>query len=175
MNNRQLKFSVTGAIEAIYRRTDVLDGNSTAIRGDLIYKELKRTFTNGAGGELNADLFFQNRYNLNNSVLLIDLDGELRNVWNDALDFDSVKYVIIHNRESIAGRYLSVRLKDERYYIGPGGYRVICEPQGKGIDAIESSSSSEEGTFAFSTDTDVTFDLIIAGSSQESSSSTSGV
>ena len=56
-------------------------------------------------------------------------------------------------------------------YIGPGGTRRIIEPQGMGISAIVSSASSEEGSIVFSTDTSVTFDLIIGGSSDESSSS----
>ncbi len=168
--NRLLKVDFTGNLDAKYSRTDILDGNPAGQRADVTYKTLRRNFNNGRGGSFKVDGMYSQRRHLINNVLVIDIDAGLTNSWGDVLAFDSIKFLIIHNLET-AGRYLDVRFKDERYHIGPEGYRVICEPQGRGIDPIISSSSSEEGGLIISTDSDVTFDLIIIGSSQESSSS----
>jgi hypothetical protein len=171
MNNRRLEVGITGNIDVKYSRTDILDGNASGQRGDVLYSALRRTFSNGRGGRNYADLFFPKRYTLDNSVLSLDLDGVLTNVWGDVLNFDAVKLLVINNLETTVGRNLAVRFKDERYYIGPNGFREICEPFGTGIQSIVSSSSSEEGGLIFSTDNSVTFDVLIIGSSQESSSS----
>jgi hypothetical protein len=170
MVDRTLKIGITGTLDCKYARTDVL-GGSAGHRGDVLYTALRRNFANGRGGRLKVDLLYSKTYNLNNSVLSLNLDGGLTNVWGDVLNYDAVKVIMIQNLETSPGRYLSVRFKDERYYIGPEGYRLIIEPDGSGIDAIVSSSSSEEGVMIFSCDTDINFDLIIAGASQESSSS----
>jgi hypothetical protein len=169
--DRRLSVAITGGVDIKYSRTDILDGDPSGQRSDKLYGALRRNFSNGRGGRNYVDLCFTKRYTLNNSVLTLDLDGVLTNVWGDILNYDSVKLIVIHNLETTFGKYLAVRFKDERYYIGPEGYREICEPAGQGVQAIVSSSSSEEGGMVISCDTSITFDIIIIGSSQESSSS----
>ncbi len=168
-SDRTLKVNFTGAIECKYRRTDT-PISPDAVASDVRYSDTKVAFTNGNGAG-KVDLLYFKRHTLDNSVLVLDLDGGLQNLWNDTLNYDAVKLLMIVNRETTYGRYLTVQFKDERYNIGAGGKRIIIEPQGKGIEAFVSSGSSEEGALTFSSDTSVTFDLLIAGSSQESSSS----
>jgi hypothetical protein len=169
--NRRLSLGFTGSVDLKYGRTDILGGDPKLGRNDVLYSLLRRNFNNGAGGRNYVDLNYVKRYTLNNSVLSLDLDGILTNIWGDTLNYDSVKFLVINNLETLAGRYLTYRFKDERGNIGPEGFRVICEPCGMGIQAIVSSSSSEEGGLIFSSDTSISFDVIIVGSSQESSSS----
>lgn len=169
--DRRLKAGFTGSLSTEYRRTDILEGDSSRAANDILYTNLRNNFSNGRGGRNKVDLQYIKRYTLNNSVLSLDLDSGLTNIWGDTLDYADVKLLIIKNLETTFGKNLAARFKDERYYIGPEGSRVIIEPAGQGIQAIVSSSSSEEGGLIFSTDTSVTFDVIIIGSSQESSSS----
>lgn len=172
ITDRQLTLTFTGGILARYKRTDTpISPNTNS--GDVNYNDLKFEFAFGSGNS-RVDLLHADRYTLNNNVLIFALDGGIQNVWGDYLDFDSVKCILIRNRETADDRYLDVRFKNEHYVIGPGGFRIIVEPKSKGLQATGSSSSEEEGSLVVSTDSNVEFDLIICGSTQEQSSSSSG-
>ena len=170
VTGRTLKIAFSGAIDAQYRKTDKAI-NPDKIKGDIRYVDAKKLLTNGTGTG-NVDLLHYSRRTLNNSVLTLDLDTDLTNVWGDVLDFNAVKVLLIHNRETLLGRDLDVTFKDEAYSIGPDGTRILIEPQGAGVRAAEESSSSvDEGDLVFTTVNSVTFDLIIGGATLEASSS----
>lgn len=137
------------------------------------YGGISHTFQNGAGND-KLQLLYHKRRRLINSTEVFNLDGGLTNIWGDALDFDAVKILVIKNLETAINRFLEVRFKNEAYYIGPTGSRLVVEPYGGGIEAIVSSASSEEGQLVISSNADITYDIILAGSATESSSS-SGV
>lgn len=169
ITDRNLRIGITGGININYYRTDI-PMSAQGVNASTQFRRPNRIFSHGSGaGKCNLCHF--STYTLDNNVLAISLNGGLSNFWGDQLNFNAVKLIEIHNRETVAGRFLQVRFKNEIYYIGPGGTRRIIEPQGMGIAAIVSSASSEEGSIVFSTDTSVTFDLIVGGSSDESSSS----
>jgi hypothetical protein len=169
ISNRNLRVVITGALNINYYRTDIpISGQG--VSAGFNYTRPNRVFQHGSGeGKCNL-LHFSTR-NLNNAVEIINLNGGLSNYWGDELNFNSIKVIHIENKETTAGRFLQVRFKNEIMHIGPGGSRRIIEPKGAGISSFVSSQSSEEGSLVLSTDTDVTFDLIVAGSSDESSSS----
>jgi hypothetical protein len=169
ITNRNLRIGVTGGIDVEYYRTDIPITNK-GVTNSFNYTDLKKIFNHGSGGSRCNLLHFSTRQ-LVNQTEIIDLNGGLSNYWNDSLNFHAVKLILIRNKETQSGRFLQVRFKNEIYYIGPGGYRLIVEPQGQGVSAIVSSESSEEGSLILSSDSDITFDLIVAGSSEESSSS----
>lgn len=169
ITNRKLRVDFTGLFKTTYKRLDLPIPDSRA-KEDIQYSDFVTTLTHGAGAG-KANLQFQRRETLNNNVLIYNLNGGLSNSWGDQLNFNAVKFVIIRNRETDVGRNLEVRFKNEVYYIGPGGTRIIAEPRNEGIIAFNSSESSEEGSVIFETDTEVTFDVIIIGSTEESSSS----
>ena len=169
ISNRQLRIGITGGLNINYYRTDI-PMSQQGVNASTQYSRSNRIFTHGSGaGKCNLCHF--STYTLNNNVLVITLNGGLSNFWGDQLNFNAVKIIEIFNRETEPGKFLQARFKNEIYYIGPGGSRRIIEPQGMGISSIVSSASSEEGSIIFSTDTEVSFDLIIGGSSDESSSS----
>jgi len=157
-------------INLAHKRTDIALNAPT---DSVNYGGVAYTFTHGAGAN-KLQLLHHKRYRLINSTQVIDLDGGLVDVWGNALNYDAVKILIIKNLETALNRYLEVAFKNERYYIGPTGSRVVIEPYGGGIEAIVSSASSEEGAMTVSSNADVTYDLIVAGTATESSSS-SGV
>lgn len=134
------------------------------------YGGISYTFQNGAGNN-KLQLLYRSRRRLVNSTELFNLDGGLTNIWGHTLNFDAVKVLVIKNLETAINRFLEVQFKNERYYIGPTGSRVIIEPYGGGIEAIVSSASSEEGQMAISSNADITYDILMAGSATESSSS----
>jgi hypothetical protein len=169
ITNRNLRIGITGGLDITYYRTD-LPITTKGATASFNYTELKKILTHGSGGN-KCDLLHFSTRNLNNEVEVIDLNGGLSNIWGDQLNYNSVKVIVIRNRETDLGKFLQARFKNDLYYIGPGGYRLIVEPQGQGVSPIESSESSEEGSLIFSTDTDIQFDLIVGGSSEESSSS----
>lgn len=169
ITNRRLRIALTGGLNVRYYRTDI-PISALGVNAGFDYIELKKILEHGSGGSRCNLLHFSTR-NLVNAVEVIDLNGGLSNYWGDQLNFHAIKILIIRNREGQDGKNLQARFKNETYYIGPGGYRVIMEPFGQGIMAFNSSESSEEGSLIFSTDTDVSFDLIVGGSSDESSSS----
>ncbi len=137
---------------------------------DNLDLDFSQGLTDGSGFE-RADLQFHDRRQLINATEVLALDGALTNKWGDSLDFDAIKILIVHNRETEISplKLLEVHFKDERYYIGPNGTRIIIEPGPGGILPIVSSGSEIEGSITFSTNDDVTFDLIIIGSQNESS------
>lgn len=169
ITNRKLTVGISGGLTVRYHRTDIPITQQGAAE-NFNYNELKKIFTHGSGTNKVNLLHFSTR-NLVNAAEVIDLNGGLSNYWGDQLNFNAIKLLLIKNKETEYGRNLQVRFKNEIYYIGPGGSRQIIEPFGTGIVAILSSQSSEEGSLIFSTDNDVWYDLIVAGSLDESSSS----
>lgn len=169
ISNRRLRLDFTGLLKTVYKRTDLPIPDQRS-KEDIQYSDFRTTLVHGSGRG-KANLQFQRRETLNNAALIYNLNGGLRNSWGDELNFNAVKYLLVHNRESVVGKILQLRFKNEVYYIGPNGTRIIIEPFMEGIQSILSSDSSEEGPMIFSTDTEVTFDIIIIGSSEESSSS----
>ena len=158
-------------LSTTYKRTDDA-GNVDGIN-DNLNRNFDDSLANGRGTGF-ADLQYYIRDTVNNTVKAYDLDNILTNKWGDVLDYDAVKAIIIHNRETAIGRFMHVTFKNEVYYIGPNGKRVLWEPVGAGLAAIVSSASQEEGLLTVQTDTNITFDLIIIGSSKEDTSSSSG-
>jgi len=150
-----------------YRRVETIPGRGNP-SDDLDYTDCSFNWTNGSGIN-RADIQHHSRRQLINSTELIDLDGGLTNEFGDTLDFDAVKLLIIRNRQTEQNRWLEVRFKDERYYIGAQGFRVVVEPGSVGLAAIVSSASSEEGQMTVSSNADITYDLILIGSVQETS------
>ena len=169
ITNRNLRIAITGAVNVNYFRTDRPITNQ-GVATNLNFTDYKQIFTHGSGAG-KCNLFHFSTRNLVNNVEIINLNGGLSNEWQDELNFNAIKVIVIRNKETSLGRFLQVRFKNDIYYIGPGGTRIILEPQGIGVAPFVSSSSSEEGSLIFSTDTDVTFDLLLGGSSDESSSS----
>ena len=176
--NRRLSAQLNLSLITQYRNVEVLLNPDNLL--DNLNVDFSDELTDGSG--LNkADLQFYDRRQLINATEILDLDGTLQNKWGDLLDFDAIKCLIIHNRETdlveppgpaYAGnlKNLLVTFKTERYNIGPSGTRVIIEPAQPGIPAIVRSGSQEEGAMTISTSADITYDLIIIGSQNESSS-----
>ena len=176
--NRRFSGQVTAILETTYRNIEDLI-NPTALLDNLNI-DFSQEFSDGSGLD-KADLQWYDRRQLINATEIFDIDGTLTNNWGDVLDFDAIKCLIIHNRETdlveppgpaYAGnlKNLLVTFKTERYNIGPSGTRVIIEPAQPGIPAIVRSGSQEEGAMTISTSADITYDLIIIGSQNESSS-----
>ncbi len=176
--NRRFSAELIVALQTTYKNVEVLL-NPTALL-DNLNVDFSQGLTNGSGLE-KADLQWYDRRQLINSSEVLNLDNILTNNWGDVLDFDAIKILIIHNRESdlieppgpgYAGndKNLLVLFKSERYNIGPGGVRTVIEPSTRGIPAIVASGSEEEGAITISSSANVTYDIIIIGSQDESSS-----
>lgn len=159
-------------LNAKYKRTDsVLNPNG--IVDTLNYISLKDSLANGNGTD-KANLLYHNRLSIDNDVQFIELDGLLQDSFNSVINFDAIKCIVIKNLQTQSERFLEVGFKNEHYYIGPNGFRLIWEPFARGIEAIVSSASAEEGQIIVSADTAIVYDIILIGSSQENSSSSSG-
>ncbi len=174
--NRRFSAELIVKLQTAYRNTEVLLNPTSLI--DNLDVDFSQGLNDGSG--LNkADLQWYDRRTLINALEVLDLDnGTLVNQWGDPLDFDAIKYLIIHNRQTnlldpdfgINNTNLLVIFKSERYNIGALGTRVIIEPSTRGIPAIIASGSEEEGQIQISSAANVTYDIIIIGSQNESSS-----
>ena len=167
--NRTLSAVLTTRLETNYKNTQVLLNPSRLL--DNLIVDISQSLSNGSG--LNkADLQWYDRRQLINATEVLALDGTLQNNWGDFLDFDAIKILIIHNREQDISplKLLEVQFKNERYYIGPNGKRIIVEPGPGGILSIVSSASQEEGSIVISSNADITYDIVLIGSRNESSS-----
>lgn len=176
--NRRFSAELIVALQTSYKNIEVLL-NPTALL-DNLNVDFSQGLTDGSGlGK--ADLQWYDRRQLINATDLLVIDGGLTNNWGDALDFDAIKILIIHNRESqlfapagppYAGGHnnLNVAFKDNLAIIGPGGTVIYIEPSTHGIPSIVLSGSQEEGTIQIVAGTDITYDIIIIGSRDESSS-----
>lgn len=167
--NRRLSAVITAQLQTNYRNIEVLL-NPTALLDNLDVS-FSQELVDGSGfGK--ADLQWYDRRQLINATEVLDLDGTLTNNWGDTLDFDAIKCLIIHNREVDVSplKLLEVQFKNERYYIGPNGTRMVIEPGPGGILSIVSSASQLEGSLVVSSNDNVTYDIIIIGSQDESSS-----
>ncbi len=166
VDGRELTTDIKVALKTTYKRTDEPQ-NTDGLFDNLNYNDIVRHFDNGSGVN-RAELQYHERKILDTSTEIIDINGGLENKWGDILAFQAVKLIVINNR-STSGT-LTVTFKNEIYVIGPGGARVVGEPT-TGIEAILSSTSSEEGALTITSDDIVTYDLIIIGATRESSSS----
>lgn len=164
--------TVDCTISAVYRNTSKA-ANLKQIKDVLAYTDFKTTFIEGSG--LNrANLVYYTRSRLQNATEYYNLDSVLQDIYGNYLNYDAVHILGIKNRETTLHRLIEVRFKDEKYHIGPQGGRIIIEPFGPGIEELVSSASFEEGQISVTSNADVTYDIIIIGSSRESSTS-SGV
>ncbi len=154
-----------------YKRTDV-GLNPETLKDDLTFS-FDVNLVNGRGTD-KANLQWYDRRTLVDDTELLDLDGVLTNKWNQILDFDAVKILLIKNRETDQQRYLDVTFKNDRYIIGAGGLALRIEPVSFGVQSTVSSSSQEEGNITITAVGSVSYDIIIIGASGEQSSS-SGV
>ena len=178
VSNRNLNASYAGTLSVQYRRTDTSEAGANNTRDDVKNTDANMSLSFGTGLK-QADLFYHDRITLSgptNWVKSLD-SGELTDIWGRMLDFNALKIVMVRNREATnlrPPRMLRANIKGDSCWIGPQGARFILEPNGMGLRSeSESSSSIDEGdliievTGAF----DVTFDLFIVGSSEETSSS----
>lgn len=167
----------TGVLSADYLRTDVPISGSQNLRQNIRYGDLKTLFTNG-DGDYKANLLWETRETIGaNTSKVFDLNGGLLNRWDQPLNFNAIKLLVIRNRSAIeGGTTIFVNFKNEAYAIGPQGSRVIIEPISFGINVFRtlnvSSSSSEEGGLVVNTiEAACEIDIIIIGSRYEESSS----
>ena len=166
--NRRLSAQITALLTTQYRNVEVLLNPDNLL--DNLSIDFSQELSDGSGLD-KADLQWYDRRQLINATEVLALDGELINKWGDSLDFDAIKCLIIHNREIDVDplKILEVHFKDEIYYIGPNGTRFTIEPGPGGILSIVSSASEEEGSITISSNADITYDIIIIGSQNESS------
>jgi hypothetical protein len=144
------------------------------VADNIEYVDISKQLVNGRGTD-KANLQYHSRRRLVDASETFDLDGVLVNVWQETLDYDAVKIIIIRNRETANDRFLQYGFKNEAGNIGPQGARLILEPGEGGVEALTKSGSSEEGLLTITADGDITYDLIIIGAdSEESSTTTSG-
>lgn len=168
---RTLRTTLRLGLVTKYRITDVIT-NPQGINDDLRYSDINHIFTDGVGGPNLNDLQYHKRIQQISSTVDYNLDdGTLKNQWGDALNFDAVKLLVLRNRETDITRFMDVTFKDEKYNIGALGSRILVEPSGPGTVANISTTPGLEGVITIITNSDITFDLIIIGSSQESISS----
>ena len=160
-SGRSLETTFRVNVETQYVNTsDQLNPNN--VRDNLKYIEIAKRLANGFGIN-KANLQHYSRRRLINSTEIINLDGDLTNRWGDQLNFDEIKLGVIFNRQEEENRFLEVNIKDEKYYIGPEGYRIFWEPSDIGlVDA--SSSEPAVGNMVVSSNADIEYDLILIGS-----------
>lgn len=164
MNGRTLQVDFTGALTAVYSRTDNAL-NPTLIQDVFSYNGLRDGLINGVEID-EADLFYHatRQYLASMGTETIDLDtGDLVNVFGDELRFENVKCLIIKNKEAAgSGKFLLGGIHDEVFNIAPQGYRVIWEP-----DKLPDSSGSAgvAGIISLTSGSDVSYDLIVIGTS----------
>lgn len=167
MNGRNLNVNFTGALNINYARIDnALNTNN--IRDIFSYTSIQGRLSNGVENN-EADLAYHatRQYLTAGGTETIDLDAaDLSNIFGDELRFELVKALIIKNNEALdqwgLGKYLSVALGAEAYLIGPQGYRVIWEPTGL-FDS--GGSTGVAGILSLSSGDDISYDLIVIGSS----------
>lgn len=173
--NRRLSVNISVQLQTLYRNVETLLNPDALL--DNLNVDFSQDLANGSG--LNkADLQWYDRRQLINALEFIDVDGVETNQWGDILDFDAVKCFIIHNRETELtdpnfgdnDKNLLIIFKSDRYNIGPNGTVVRIEPAQPGIPPLAASGSEEEGRITISSASDVTYDIIIIGSQDESSS-----
>jgi len=161
---RSLRMSFSGILAAVYQNTAPdLDSGEVA-ESKINYVGLQDVFEDGQAVDQVDLLYSGTRNALSTSPESIDLDNTLRNIWGDALNFYKVKVIVIKNNETAAGKFLTVTFRDEAFYIGPNGRRIIWEPDG--IQDNGGSSPGLSGLLSI-TASSVTnsYDLIIAGTS----------
>lgn len=150
-----------------YKRTD-LELNENNALDNLRYSQLQYEFTNGNGLNKANLQHHSQRTLLDTATLNLNLDGDLTNIWGDTLYYEAVKVLIIRNTQTQDSRYLKVTYKDEVYYIGPEACRVLIEPNTTGLEQeTPAGSEPDEPTMTFEAFGDVTFDLIVIGSTSE--------
>lgn len=163
MDGRILRVDFTGALSANYSRTDNAL-NPTQIQDIFNYLGLRDGLANGVEKD-QADLFYHatRQYLATMGTETIDLDaGDLVNVFGDTLVFENIKCVIIKNNELTAGVNLLGGLHDEVFNIGPNGWRVIWEPNQLPDSA---GSAGVAGILSLTSGNDVSYDLIVIGTS----------
>ena len=167
--NRRLTAQISALLTTQYRNVEVLLNPTNLL--DNLNVDFSQELSDGSGLD-RIDLQWYDRRTLVDATEILVLDGGLTNNWGDVLDFDAIKCLIIHNRETDVAplKLLEVHFKDEIYYIGPGGTRYVIEPGPGGILSIVSSASQEEGSITITANANVTYDIIILGSQNESSS-----
>ncbi len=167
--NRRLNAQISALLTTQYRNVEVLLNPDNLL--DNLKVDFSQELIDGSGLD-KIDLQWYDRRTLVNATEILALDGALTNKWGDVLDFDAIKCLIIHNREIDVSplKTLEITFKNECYYIGPNGTLIRIEPGPGGILSIVSSASQEEGSIVISSNDNITYDIIILGSQNESSS-----
>jgi len=174
--NRRFSGTFSAILNTQYRNIESLTNPTGLV--DNLNLDFSRELADGSGLD-RADLQWHDQRQLINATEVLALDGALTNKWGDSLDFDAIKGIFIQNREQgsepaggddeTSYRILEVHFKNESYYIGPNGIRWILEPGPGGILSIASSGSEIEGSITISSNADVTYDIVLIGSRNESS------
>lgn len=162
-NGRTLSVSFTGALQANYARTDN-DLNTENIKDIFSYVGLQDVLTNGQEAD-QADSFYHSVRSYVSGTTTINLDADLSDVFGNTLNFYRIKAVIVKNKSTVAGRFLTVTLQDEVMYIGPGGFRVIWEPSLPGLQDSGASTTGVTGNLVITGSGAADYDLIILGTS----------
>lgn len=168
--NRTLRLNFRGNVTIRYKNTGFPLTKSVL---DSIQRAVTLTLTHSAGAN-KADLVYHHQHRLINTFKIYDLDDySLKDVWGEGLNFDAVKFFLLENIQTnleTIGNSINYTFKKERGVVGPKGFRIAAEPRGAGVQVETSSGSAEEGQLVVSTNSDVTYNLILVGSSEEQSS-----
>lgn len=160
---RQLSLYNNDIIVVKYHRTDKPISPSS-LADDFQYDGLCKLLSDGKEvGQV--DLLYHGRRTFTPpGPDLINLETELTNSWGDLLDFYTVKFLVIKNRET-GDKYLDFSFKSEAGMIGPNGCRKIIEPGLLGIQHQGASSPGDLGDLIIDAPVQIEYDLIIAGTS----------
>lgn len=154
-----------------YRRTDETL-NPNGLKDNINFRR-SYEFVDGTGGRLKAELqHYDTRTLLDTVTETIILDGPnaVTNKWNDSLQYEASKILIIENTETADDKYLKVTFKDEVYFIGPEGIRIICEPHTSGIEEeTPSGSEPDEPVITMEAFGNITYNIFVIGTSTETS------
>ncbi len=159
------------SLRVIYKNVDI-PSNPNKIIDDLQWN-FTDEFTNGIGTK-KVNLQYHNQLVMAaGTIHTINLDS-----WLDAFtlsqNFDAIKCVIIQNENTDYGFVLFDFLdKAERFSLGPGGFYVMWEPQGQGLElSMSESGSTPEGTLQLtnSSPETTTVSVYVIGTHEETSS-----
>src|SRR5258708_7955460 len=120
--NIDLTAAFTGVFSADYIKNNEPIPGLGNVSEHLRYGDLKTTFQNGDGA-YQCNLLFQERNTLNSTQTKVyDFDGGLLDVFGNNLNYDSVKLIIIRNRNTTGNDLLAVEWRNsEAFNIGPQG------------------------------------------------------
>ncbi len=104
--NRTLNVSVKPIVQSLYTIVDQPE-NPEGILDNLNYEDLFLDLVNGDSGNNQVDIQYHERRVNNTETETIDLSADLKNVWDDILNFAATKFILIFNRNASSG-YLTI-------------------------------------------------------------------